>query len=255
MELSGIGNMASSTPCIPSGDAMPLLDHFHPPLSDRRHWESFHARWISSIADHLNRALPNEYYAESQVHAGARFEVDVATFLDDSDAGGGLATMTRTQVALSAPTLVLPAIFPPEFAVNVFETSGGPNLVAAIELVSPANKDRPESRQAFAVKCAAYLRRGMGVIVVDVVTSRKGRPLDDLLALLHPTIPAIQAGDLTAVSYRPIRVGDLETIELRASALAVGSHLPNLPLGLNSGLTLPVDFEICYEEAREGCRL
>ena len=24
---------------------MPLLDHFHPPLSDERHWESFHAAW------------------------------------------------------------------------------------------------------------------------------------------------------------------------------------------------------------------
>jgi len=25
--------------------AMPLLDHFHPPLAPRRHWESFHVDW------------------------------------------------------------------------------------------------------------------------------------------------------------------------------------------------------------------
>jgi hypothetical protein len=25
---------------------MPLLDHFHPPLSTERHWESFYAAWF-----------------------------------------------------------------------------------------------------------------------------------------------------------------------------------------------------------------
>jgi hypothetical protein len=25
---------------------MPLLDHFHPPLAPRRHWESFHVNWV-----------------------------------------------------------------------------------------------------------------------------------------------------------------------------------------------------------------
>ena len=234
---------------------MPLLDHFHPPLSDRRHWEAFHAQWAGSIANALNNTLPAEYFAESQVHAGPRFEVDVGTFEEDSDTGGGVATLTRMQTVLSPPTLVLPAIFPPEFAVNVIETSGGPNLVAAIELVSPANKDRPESRQAFASKCSAYLQRGMGVIVLDVVTSRKSRPLDDLLLLLQPALPAVEAGDITAVSYRPIRVGDSETLELRIRTLSLGSPLPELPLGLNSGLTVNVDFEACYQEARERSRL
>ena len=32
---------------------MPLKDHFHPPLSEVRHWESFHARWATGIADLL----------------------------------------------------------------------------------------------------------------------------------------------------------------------------------------------------------
>ena len=95
----------------------------------------------------------------------------------------------------------------------------------------------------------------MGVIVLDVVTSRKSRPLDDLLALLHPALPAVDGGELSAVSYRPIRAGDSETIELRIRTLALGSPLPELPLGLNSGLTVNVDFEACYQEARERSRL
>jgi hypothetical protein len=44
---------------------MQLLDHFHPPLSMVRHWESFHARWAAAIADVLNdELLPTEYFAE-----------------------------------------------------------------------------------------------------------------------------------------------------------------------------------------------
>ena len=33
---------------------MPLLDHFHPPLSEMRKWEGFHSQWTSSLAAQLN---------------------------------------------------------------------------------------------------------------------------------------------------------------------------------------------------------
>jgi len=44
--------------------------------------------------------------------------------------------------------------------------------VAAIELVSPGNKDRPETCRLFAAKCVAYLTRGIGLVVIDIVTER-----------------------------------------------------------------------------------
>ncbi len=37
---------------------------------------------------------------------------------------------------------------------------GDPRLAAAVELISPRNKDRAKSREAFATKCAEHLRRG-----------------------------------------------------------------------------------------------
>ena len=37
---------------------MPLLDHFTPPLSTSRHWESFHAGWAEQLAQQLNEILP-----------------------------------------------------------------------------------------------------------------------------------------------------------------------------------------------------
>ena len=43
---------------------MPLLDHFRPPLLNRRPWESFHTTWAVSIADRLNHGvLPPGYIA------------------------------------------------------------------------------------------------------------------------------------------------------------------------------------------------
>lgn len=233
---------------------MPLLDHFHAPLFGVRHWEAFHGRWANAIADALNELLPSDYFAEAQVHVGARIEVDVASF-DNTPSGGGVATAPRLQPALAPPDLVLPAVFPPTFGVRVMETSSGPTLVAAIELVSPRNKDREESRRAFAAKCSTYLQAGCGLIVVDVVTNRASRPLADLMALLDPARDVPDAGPLTAVSYRPLRVGETDSLELRIRPLAVGAALPELPLALNAGLVLPVDLEATYTEARDRSRL
>ena len=43
---------------------MPLLDHFHPPLSMERPWEGIHSTWASTIATQLNQdQLPAEYFA------------------------------------------------------------------------------------------------------------------------------------------------------------------------------------------------
>ena len=30
---------------------MPLLDHFHPPVSERRSWEGFHSLWVAALVD------------------------------------------------------------------------------------------------------------------------------------------------------------------------------------------------------------
>jgi hypothetical protein len=77
---------------------MPLLDHFHPPLAPRRHWESFYVNWAGAIADNLNESLlPEGYFAEEHAHLGPFVEIDVATFSDSvtssSRPGGRICIM------------------------------------------------------------------------------------------------------------------------------------------------------------------
>src|SRR5438132_612698 len=201
---------------------MPLLDHFHPPLSDRRPWEGFHNWWAAQMADALNAAiLPENYFADFQIHVGSSVEVDVGAFEKERVAGeagngnGGVAVALKAWAPPTART-AMPAVFPDEIEVRVFSASGGATLVAAVELVSPGNKDRPEARRTFAAKCAAYLQRGVGVIVVDIVTSRHANLHDELMALLSHgagfTFPA--PTPLYATAYRPARRQDRNEIDL-----------------------------------------
>ncbi|MCI0637858.1 MAG: DUF4058 family protein [Gemmataceae bacterium] len=238
---------------------MPLLDHFHPPLSERRHWEAFHARWASALADDLNQqGLPEHLFAEPTVHIGGSVEVDVATLEESAEksAHGGTPIATLPQTSVSAPSWVIPAVFSDSFEVQVINTEGGPKLVAAIELVSPSNKDRPQTRRAFAVKCANYLCQGIPFIMIDVVTSRLANLHNEVMDLLQAAnfrLPAEQT--LYATAYRPVRREKREEIDAWHAALAVGSRLPSLPLFLGGDLSIVVDFEASYLETCQRLRL
>src|SRR6266849_7493108 len=233
---------------------MPLLDHFHPPLSDLRHWESFHAAWATEIMRTLNRqVLPPGCFAEAQVHIGSRVEIDVATFEGEREPSVPATNGNSGGVALATwapPTtgLIMPAVFPDEIEIQVFRTTGGATLVAAIELVSPGNKDRPETRTAFAAKCASYLYQGIGLVIVDIVTERQANLHDELIRLLQKP-EAFEFPEETALytaAYRPSRKETGDQIEMWRDPLVLGQALPTLPLALRGVGTVPVDLETTY---------
>lgn len=246
---------------------MPLLDHFHPPVSNRRDWEDFHGTWASEIKARFNeRILGPEYFAQMTVHVGRSIEVDIAT-LHDSDAehepsfngsgGGGMALATAPAWAPPTVELEAPAVFPDDFEVRVYSTTAGRVLVGAIELVSPANKDRPETRRAFAAKVVSYLSRKVGVVVVDIVTNRQHNLHDEVCELfgLGPPYPFDPDPVTYAVSYRPVRRPDGDRIEMWRYPLTIGGGLPVLPLGLRNAGIVPVDLDATYNETCVRSRL
>jgi hypothetical protein len=242
---------------------MPLLDHFRPPLASRRHWESFQSGWAYEMARWLNRTLiPAGYLAEPVVTLGTQLQVDVAAFDEQEEAvrttgsEGGTATVVQTW-APPATTRTMPAIFPDDLEVQVFQTEGGSRLVAAVELVSPRNKDRPEARRGFAAKCAAYLQRGIGLVVVDMVTTRQQNLHNELVDLLgQPPAPRYPTDSLLyVVAYRPSGRGGEGQIELWPFDLTLSQALPTVPLALRNGPTVPLDLETTYQDTRQSLGL
>jgi hypothetical protein len=242
---------------------MPLLDHFHPPLSAERRWESFHSSWATKLADALTeRWLPPNYIAEEHVHLGPSVEIDVATFAQEAvataeEASGVVATLGSKVWTPPAADAVFSAVFPDTFELRILSTDTGPRLVAAIELISPGNKDRPTERRAFATKVASYLYQGISVIIVDIVTNRRANLHNEILRVMEAaeTLHMSSETTLYAVAYRPLRRGQGDEIDVWRAPLTLGAALPTLPLGLRADLVIPVDFEAAYAEACRRKRL
>ena len=124
-------------------------------------------------------------------------------------------------------------------------------LVAAIELVSPRNKDRPSSRRAFATKCAAYLQCGISLIIVDVVTERVANLHAELVERLSLPDGFDWQPDcyVYTVAYRMVQRGEPVVLEAWPSPLAVGAELPTIPLWLAADQVVPLDLECTYTAA------
>jgi hypothetical protein len=241
---------------------MPLRDHFHAPVSKRSSWEGFHGLWPGIIVQQLAERLPHNYVAEPRVHLGSLYEIDVCTFEQFGDRepvlGGGQQSNVGIAAASEAspvPTLTLDAEFPEQYAyeVLVFDLDRERRLVAAIEIVSPANKDRPESRQLFVAKCFNLLRQDVCLSIVDLVTNRQFNLYAELLTLLSLRDPAFSASPPAyAVTCRKRNAGVQTKLDTSSFPLAIGQKLPSLPIWLSETQSVTVDLEAAYEDA---CRV
>jgi hypothetical protein len=204
------------------------------------------------MARHLNQGvLPAGYYAIPNVELDGPVEVDVAALRDRQGEAGGaagesVALWTPPQpgltVAVEFPTLEL-------VEVQVFWDEGTPQLKAAVELVSPRNKDRPEARRVFAARCISYLHAGSSVVVVDAVTARKANLHAEILRLLElNSAGAWQSpSGLYAAAYRAAAAAPGRRLEVWPEALTVGGALPRVPLWLGSDVCVPLDLEATYQ--------
>jgi hypothetical protein len=241
---------------------MPLRDHFRPPVWTRSSWEGFHGGWPMAMVQRLSPLLPEDFTAEPRVHLGSYFEIDVCAYEDEEpkkpwfarqENSGGVAT---AMWAPPQPTLTVDVDLGEqyEYEVLVYDQSRGRHLVAAVEIVSPANKDRRENRRAFVTKCAALLQQGVCVSMVDLVTTRHFNLYCDLLALLDRSDPAFtpHPPSIYAVTCRCGRIGGIPKLATWAYPLAVGQPLPTLPIWLSDELNVSLELDPSYEET---CRV
>jgi hypothetical protein len=206
----------------------------------------------------LRKQLPAGYVAEPRVHSGSEVEIDFAAFENDeapvlsrmAEGNGGVSTAVW---APAQPSVAVETTLPEydEYEVRIFDARCARHLVAAIEIVSPAIKDRPEHRNVFVAKCVMLLQKGVAVSIVDLVTVKHFNLYVELLAAIGHTDPTL--GDtsphLYAASCRWTRQGKRTLLEAWSHVLTLEEPLPTLPLWLSTDLVVPLNLEQSYEQA------
>ncbi len=137
---------------------------------------------------------------------------------------------------------------------RIYDNRRDRRLVAAIGLVSPSNKDRPETRASFVAKLAALLSQGVCVSLVDVVNLHEVNLYEQLLDWLESSDPDL--GDeppaMSALTLRLRASGTPRLMDSWYDPLRVGQPLPSLPIWLHETLAVSLNLEESYEET---CRL
>lgn len=233
---------------------MPLRDHFRGWLYQELQWHPFHSAWATFLATAVNARLPEGFRALPNVQTS--IEIDVAAFgnlrspAPESSSGGS------GEWQPSGGTLTIPFEFGEQATeILVHGSRDGRYLAGAIELVSEGNKDRPDSREAFVSKCETYLHRGVGLVIVDMVTTRSANLHDELMARIGPPERAAWGAPLYVTSYRPTGKNGSAQLTVWEEPLALGAPLPTVPLWLLHGPYVPVLLEATYEDTFRQLRL
>lgn len=222
-------------------------------------FHDFHCSWITHLKENLNDGgLPEGYYAMAEQHAGQTLP-DVLTLQSSDhshveDEEGAVAVKVKppriarhvvaneaTQYRLLRRTLTI-------------RHSSDHRVVALLEIVSPANKDRPASVTDFVEKVCSALKQGIHVLMIDLFPARSHDPerLHGEISYVagledenHQPLPSDKP--LTMASYisRPLPEGYVEP-------LAIGDSPPDMPLFLDPDFYIEVPLETTYQQAYRG---
>jgi hypothetical protein len=217
---------------------------------------AFHTAWITHLSETLNGGLlPNGYYALPEQHAG-RPIADVLTLQSPSATvppveEGGLAVETAPPKTAQRIT-VSPGPRARQRTLAVRHVSGH-QIVALVEILSPANKGRRRHVEEFAVKAGTALQLGIHLLMADLFPPRPHDPRRMHAAILEclddaepPRSPSPE---------HPLTVASYEAglpIEVYLEHLSVGEMLPAMPLFLSPGYYINVPLEQAYQLAFQG---
>jgi hypothetical protein len=235
---------------------MPLRDHFDVAAMRPVSWDMVHGMLPGMLVLDLSEKLPEGYTAGPFVHLGHFAEVDIAAFEPDvgvdatysgSRERGGVTAVEPMKPSTSFETEVLDQ---DEYEVRIYDERNLRTLVAAIESVSPSNKDRADHRRAFVSKCHALLQNHVSVSIIDCVTTRDHNLYRNLRNEFGYSGPDWEP-PIYAVTCR-MNGRRLNAWEF---PLAIGQPLPTLPIWLTDDFHVPLDLEPSYEKTCKALRI
>jgi hypothetical protein len=196
-----------------------------PFLEDPAYWPDFHSRFINYWCEAIAERLPDRYDArigervnlvEQEPDAIRRIEPDVAVS-HWGESGDALGQPAGGAVATLEP-VTIPLVIEEPARQTYIEILRRPdrNLVAVLELLSPANKTGP-GRGEYLAKRNAILRQDVHLLELDLLLQGERMPLRD------PLPP----GDYYALVARADRRPDCDVY-----AWTLRNGLPTVPIPL-----------------------
>jgi hypothetical protein len=223
-------------------------------------FHDFHTVWTAGLRNTLNEGLlPEGYYALAEQHAG-RAIADVLTLHASPETlepawlppdTGGIA-VAETPPRVQRKQTVEPAVLARRRSLAIRHVSGH-RLVALIEIVSPANKDRTRHIEELVEKAVSALERGVHLLLVDLLppgphdrSGIHGLILQGLEPSSEPyTLPAESPLTLACYVAGP-------RVEIYLEHLAVGAPLADMPLFLRPDRYVYVPLEPTYQATYRG---
>jgi hypothetical protein len=223
-------------------------------------FHAFHVAWITEIQKVLNEGLlPEGFYALAEQHAG-RSIADVLTLHTSPPAAepapwppvaGGTA-VADAPPRVRRHEVLEPAAVARRRTVAIRHVSGH-RLVAMIEIVSPANKDRSRTVEEFVTKAVEALDGGVHLLVVDLLPPGHWDPGGMHGAVRQRLEPSDEPYDLPGDA--PLTLAGYVAgprIDAYLEHLAVGGELPAMPLFLSPERYVSVPLGPTYMAAYEG---
>lgn len=220
-------------------------------------FHDFHSAWIIHLKEALNGGLlPPGYYAQAEQHAG-RVLADVLTLQADVPEPEGPVEGGPVAVAEAPPRVGRKVMASPNAAYRATRRTlavrhvSGHRVVALVEILSPANKDRPSSVGDFVAKVHAALHHGCHLLVVDLYPPGPHDPQGIHAAIWESFDPE----DYVLPEDRPLTLAAYVAGPLPEAYLehvAVGDTLSEMPLFLRPDAYVNVPLEAAYQTAYRG---
>jgi hypothetical protein len=201
-------------------------------------FHAFHIAWAVEIQNTLNGGLlPQGYYVLVELHAG-RSLADVL--------------MLHASPPFPPPLPLPPAALARRRSLAIRHVSGH-RLIALIEIVSPANKDRARHVEDFAAKAVSALDVGVHLLVVDLFPPGPHDPHGMHEVIVQRLEQSDEPYDLPP--EEPLTLAAYAAgpqVEVYLEHVAVGAALPDMPLFLRPDHYISVPLEPTYQAAYRG---
>ena len=217
---------------------------------------SFLHVWSCTIAEAVNEQIPRaelRFLAEPACQTRFKLVEEIA----GSNHGPPLICVDGRETGEKypafdppAPTLTAPARFSDRLGVNVIEHLDGRHVGGVVLLVGEDNKADSDAALAFAVRAAAFMSAGVGVVIVDIIPGPPSWATHlHSLTGVYPIARRPRNGEASILAVHPEVRDGAERFAVWHHIVATGFPLPTVPVPVRGAMHLKLDLEATYAEA------